>query len=272
MVWLWAVVALAEGPAEDESEPSEETITLPSADLAPLPSALDLASGPSSSDVAAPEGVDPGPPAAPVWAARTSVRPRFQVMFADTGLDQLHPLTLGLEVARRTWLTGPTPSWAGELHFEGDLPLGQAAGSYDAALGLRGERRLGPIGLQLGPELIGSRTVWPYPRTVQLISVPGQPVWFSPLRPAIGVGLRAAVVVNLGPVGLYVGGQPVWWLAGDRRQASSMPVAGVGDEQRAEAGVGVTVGKVGLRARWSRAWTQAMPIDRVGLGLSFRLF
>ena len=187
-----------------------------------------------------------------VWGASTYVRPMFSLLVHE----ELHPTQLGITVGRRYWQLRDGPYFSADVAGHAEFPLAGAKGSWDLGLTTLGGAWLGPVGVQSGPRLSGSRYSL------------GEDV-----LPATGaVDGVAQVIVDASVVQLSASVAPRWYLSDARESAvGARPFEGLGDEISATGGLGLTRGAMRLNADFTRRWTSAGTIDRVGFGIRMRL-
>jgi len=187
-----------------------------------------------------------------IWGASTYVRPTYSLLIHE----ELHPTQLGLTVGRRYWQLRDGPRASADIAGHAEFPLGQAKGSWDLGLATLGGAWLGPVGLQAGPRLSGSRHKLA-----------------EDDLPAVGaVDGVTQLIVDASVVQFSAGISPRWHLSEARPPASGpRPLDGLGDEIAATGGVGLTRGAMRLNADFTRRWTAVGTIDRIGFGIRMRL-
>lgn len=183
-----------------------------------------------------------------VWSGRNIVRPLLSMRFDEQGG---RPLQLGLSLGRQWWQLKEGAKATLEAVATGEAALAGGKGSWHADLTVLVGTNVGPLGIQAGQSVIGDQTV-----------VEGAALGtVAALAPVAGLTLDLRVVQLAGSVA------PRFFVAGDRPAAQVL----VGDEPVVRAGAGLGLGRLHVLGDWSRRWTAAGALDRVGLGFRVRL-
>lgn len=253
--WWTLLVAFAEEPAPVEPAetvqpalevPEDGRVVLP--DPGSLPSALE--------DDAPIEDASPGGLGAvlgawrdgrrEIWGARTIVRPLLALRAHASG----RPALVGLTLGRQWWQLRRGPRATVEALLTGEVALASGAGSWSTEVSVLGGGFVGPLGLTVGPSVVGERTV----------------LGAMDLGSVAAVAPMAQLTLDLGVVQWVGSGAPRFIVAGPRGGAG----VGIGDEPVLRSGVGVTMGALRVAADWTGRWTVADRVDRFGVNLRFR--
>ena len=162
---------------------------------------------------------------------------------------------LGGAVGHSWWTIEELPiQIGGETSLRAAAPLGGATG-YRLELATTAGPWLGPVGIRLGPALRVDREGW------------GSDV----LLPATSLGGSADLALDLGPLAVLAGVQPMWDLSDARSDATGRWPA-IGTDTAFRAGVAAKVSVADLSAEVVDRVTPIGPVVEINLGLRLRLF